>query len=68
MADYLNRYKTLWKQEKLLITSNFSCSCSVLKKKMYCKHVKKDCLEKVNPLPDDKVLDWSKLKQILKCT
>ena len=30
--NYLNEKKTLWKKEKLLVTSNFSFSCNVFSK------------------------------------
>ena len=61
--------KTLWEKEKLLVTSNFSFSQQVFYplqelsaifiefEIVVCK------LFQFNPLPDDKNLDWSKLKQ-----
>ena len=84
-----------WEKDKLLITSNFSFSHSVLKRLVSQGHqkvslcgngLKRAFAVKVkmadehsnimislvlNPLPDDKILDWSKLKEtaddILKC-
>ena len=58
--------KTLWEKEKLFITSNLSFSYSVFQ-----TPAQGLLGNGVNPLPDNKILDWSKLKRIehniLKC-
>ena len=43
---------TLWEKGKILVTSMFSFSLNVLESLL------------LNLLPDDKILDWPKLKQI----
>ena len=44
-------WKTWWEKEKMLASGIFS----------FTHHV----LYPINPLPDDKIVDWSKLKQIV---
>ena len=55
-------WETLWEKEKLLVMSNFSFSYSVFK--IYTADTKKAGFvwERVNPFPNDKILDITKLK------
>ena len=46
-----NQYKRLWKKEKFLFS-----------KDLYCRHINV-VWERLNPLPNDKIFDWSKLKE-----
>ena len=66
--------KHCWEKKKLLVTSNFSFSLSVFKGFVLKIRKIKGLFGKwltLNPLPDDNILDWSKLKLIgddsLKC-
>ena len=55
----------LWEKEELLVTRNFPFSHSIFKTCTADTKKKKGLvLERVNPLPDNKIIDWSKLKQI----
>ena len=49
-----------WEKEKVLVISIISFSHSVFES-LFCKGCENG--ELFNPLPDDKILDWSKLKQ-----
>ena len=59
--------KTLWEKEKMLLTSFFSFSHNVF----YPVKDNSLFLAKISNLERDKILDWSRLKQIadniLKC-
>ena len=74
------RVETLWKKEKLPVTSNFSFSHSVFKRlvspgrqkvllcgnglcrSISCNHSNLSNMSFVNSLPNNKILDWFKLK------
>ena len=70
----LKGWKTLWEKEKLLVRSNSSFSHSVFKRRVLQTRKSQGLFGKglkiypvltilrVNSLPNDKVLDWSKLK------
>ena len=54
-----NEQKTLWEEEKLLFTSNFSFFHSIFKRLMLQTRKNKGLLVS-NSLPNDKIFDWSK--------
>ena len=76
MAEiYPTGKKTLTENEKLLFTSNFSFSQDVLKRlalqnrkdrDLFAKELRvvtlSNTIHSLNPLSDNKILDWSKLK------
>ena len=54
--------KTLWKKEKSLVTSNFAFSHSVFKRLLLQTRRSHSLFGSVNSIPNDKILDGSKLK------
>ena len=53
----------LLEKEKLLVTSNFSLSCSLFKRLVLQTRKKSELVwERVNSLPNNKILNLSKLK------
>ena len=54
--------KTSWEKEKMLVTSIFSISLNVFKRQA-TNFVRRQVLGFLNPLPNDKILDRSKLTE-----
>ena len=60
--SYPKGSKTLWEKEKLLVTSNFSFSHSVFKRLVSQGHQNGSLYGNGLTLPNDKILDMTKLK------
>ena len=60
----LNELKTLCAEEKLLVTSNFSFSHSVFNSLVLQTCENQGLFGKRLTLPNDKILDWTKLKAL----
>ena len=64
-SKMIKKKRTLWEQEKLLVTSNFSFPHSVFKRLILQAHKHKGLFGKrLELIPNDKILVCSKLKAL----